>query len=247
MCRRQICWLSNPSNADVEERQNMSLSSSADAGQHWAHKRAVYPGPSSYSVLEVLPGARLALLFERCNASDADPGPAPWHQCWWGRRHPSERVSFATFDVSSSASALKGDDRALKSSHVYTAARTKTNLQEIPAAEVFAIRNRATRPGGVARAVYSDMKLASCSTAALSSHHVGRHVDATHFGATPDDSTDDTLGLRRALGNCSAGGGRVFIPAGHYIVSKDPLHLGKGMLDILPVPSNCHVYGAGQL
>ena len=64
----------------------------------------------------------------------------------------------------------------------------------------------------------------SSSTAAASSHQfTGRHIDATRFGATPDDSTDDTLGLRQALGNCSADGGRVFIPAGDYIVSKDPL------------------------
>jgi hypothetical protein len=75
-------------------------------------------------------------------------------------------------------------------------------------------------------------------------------LNARSFGAIPDDGKDDTVALRYLLGNCSKGGGEVFIPAGHYTVS--PLTTKQGgplpvkTVDILPVPSNCHVRGAGH-
>eukprot|EP01043_Picozoa_sp_COSAG02_P081564 COSAG02_NODE_19992_length_853_cov_2.160477_1_plen_208_part_01 len=84
-------------------------------------------------------------------------------------------------------------------------------------------------------------------------HHDALHVqplNARSFGAIPDDGKDDTVALRYLLGNCSKGGGEVFIPAGHYTVS--PLTTQQGgplpvkTVDILPVSSNCHVRGAGH-
>ena len=75
-------------------------------------------------------------------------------------------------------------------------------------------------------------------------------LDALSFGAIPDDGKDDTVALRYLLGNCSKGNGQVYIPAGHYIVSmlttKQGGPLPAPTVDILPVPSNCHVLGAGH-
>jgi hypothetical protein len=77
-----------------------------------------------------------------------------------------------------------------------------------------------------------------------------RHLDARHYGAVPNDGKDDTVALRWALGNCSKTGGAVFIPPGKYIVSMLTTKLGGPLpvptVDILPVPSNCHVYGGGR-
>jgi hypothetical protein len=102
-----ILWMSNPDTADQNFRANISLSTSLDDGQNWVDVLRVYTGPSSYSVLSPLTNdsdttksvTELGLLFERCNASEADPGPAPWHQCWWGRKRSSERVSFAVIET----------------------------------------------------------------------------------------------------------------------------------------------------
>jgi hypothetical protein len=78
-----------------------------------------------------------------------------------------------------------------------------------------------------------------------------RPSDARRFGAVPNDGKDDTVALRHALGNCSATGGAVYIPPGHYIVS--PLTAGalrgplpKSTAHILPIPSDCHVFGGGR-
>jgi hypothetical protein len=80
-----------------------------------------------------------------------------------------------------------------------------------------------------------------------------RSWTAADYGATPDDGKDDTLALRWALGNCSATGGAVRIPAGHYIVSPFTVSNGGSLpegfpatVEMLPVPSNCHVYGDGR-
>jgi sialidase-1 len=107
-------WMSNPDTADGDYRANVSLSASLDSGVTWNKELQVYDGPSSYSVLSSLSRdertgngggtALLGLLYERCNISEADPGPAPWHQCWWGRKRQSERVSFALIETTSSGS-----------------------------------------------------------------------------------------------------------------------------------------------
>ncbi len=97
-------WMSNPDTPDGDYRANVSLSASFNGGARWRNVLQVYSGPSSYSVLSALPrrgnslSPLLGLLYERCNISEADPGPAPWHQCWWGRKRQSERVTFALID-----------------------------------------------------------------------------------------------------------------------------------------------------
>ena len=73
--------------------------------------------------------------------------------------------------------------------------------------------------------------------------------DARYHGAVPDDGKDDTVALRWAFGNCTTTGS-VYIPPGEYIVSPLTTAVGGPLphatVDILPVPSNCHVYGAGH-
>ena len=68
-----------------------------------------------------------------------------------------------------------------------------------------------------------------------------RYISARTFGAIPNDGKDDTLALRAALGNCSKGGGAVYIPPGNYTVSKLTV---ASSVTILPIPSHCHVFGA---
>lgn len=90
---------------------------------------------------------------------------------------------------------------------------------------------------------------ALCATQHLATYSAG-HLDARHYGAVPNDGKDDTIALRWALGNCSKTAGAVFIPPGKYIVSMLTTKLGGPLpvptVDILPVPSNCHVYGGGR-
>lgn len=66
--------------------------------------------------------------------------------------------------------------------------------------------------------------------------------DITKFGATPDDSTDDTLAIRATLEACGkAGGGTVIVPKGVFIVSRQ-----KSETPILSIPSRTTVRGAGN-
>lgn len=61
--------------------------------------------------------------------------------------------------------------------------------------------------------------------------------DITQYGATPNDGTDDTQAIKDALTACgSAGGGKVLIPAGTFIVSRQ-----GSETCILEVPSNTTV------
>ncbi len=65
--------------------------------------------------------------------------------------------------------------------------------------------------------------------------------DIRDFGATPDDATDDTVAIRKALQACrQADGGEVFVPAGVYLISRQ----GKES-PILPLPSNTTLRGEG--
>ena len=74
-------------------------------------------------------------------------------------------------------------------------------------------------------------------------------LNARDYGAIPNDGKDDTLALRYGLGNCSATA-ELFIPPGQYTVSpltmKQGGPLSEATVDILPVPSNCKVYGGGR-
>jgi hypothetical protein len=66
--------------------------------------------------------------------------------------------------------------------------------------------------------------------------------DITKYGATPDDATDDTLAISRALSACrDAGGGTVVVPTGTFIVSRQ-----KSESPILEVPSQTTFRGVGE-
>ena len=70
---------------------------------------------------------------------------------------------------------------------------------------------------------------------------VAAPFDITDFGATPNDETDDTKAIERALEACGkAGGGTVFIPAGTFLLSR---HGPES--PILEVPPNTTVRGEG--
>lgn len=65
--------------------------------------------------------------------------------------------------------------------------------------------------------------------------------DITQYGASPNDGTDDTQAIKDALTACgNAGGGKVLIPAGTFIVSRQ-----GSEACILEVPSNTTVQGVG--
>jgi sialidase-1 len=73
-------WLlfSNP--ADTK-RDNMTVRVSYDGGKVWAASRALYPGPSGYSSLAVLPDGVIGCLYERGDAG------------------PYEKLTFARFNL----------------------------------------------------------------------------------------------------------------------------------------------------
>jgi len=61
------------------------------------------------------------------------------------------------------------------------------------------------------------------------------------FGATPNDESDDTLAILKALAACDkAGGGEVFVPAGTYMISRQ-----GSESPILELPSNTTLLGEG--
>ncbi|MBG88693.1 MAG: hypothetical protein CMO80_17575 [Verrucomicrobiales bacterium] len=66
--------------------------------------------------------------------------------------------------------------------------------------------------------------------------------DITKFGATPNDTSDDTSAIEDAFAACGkAGGGTVFIPSGTFIISR------RGPESpILEVPSNTTIRGEGN-
>ena len=66
--------------------------------------------------------------------------------------------------------------------------------------------------------------------------------DITKFGATPDDDTDDTAAIEKALAACGeAGGGTVLVPAGVFLISR---HGAES--PILEVPSDTTIRGEGN-
>lgn len=61
------------------------------------------------------------------------------------------------------------------------------------------------------------------------------------FGASPNDETDDTVAVAKALAACGeAGGGTVFVPAGDFLISRV-----KPESPILAIPSNTVLCGEG--
>ncbi len=57
-----VLLFSNP--ASETQRVNLTLRASYDEGSTWPDRRVLFPGPSAYSDLAVLPGGRIACLFE---------------------------------------------------------------------------------------------------------------------------------------------------------------------------------------
>ena len=50
---------------------------------------------------------------------------------------------------------------------------------------------------------------------------VAAEFNIQDYGSTPNDETDDTKAILEALAACEeAGGGKVFIPRGTYIISR---------------------------
>jgi len=66
---------SNP--ADPKQRTKMTLRLSEDEGKTWPRAKVLWPGPSAYSCLAVLPDGTVLCLYER------------------GEKHPYERISLA--------------------------------------------------------------------------------------------------------------------------------------------------------
>ncbi len=65
--------------------------------------------------------------------------------------------------------------------------------------------------------------------------------DIQKFGATADDKSDDTLAIVKTLAACrDAGGGKIVIPKGTYIISRQGAES-----PILELPSNCTLCGEG--
>lgn len=69
------------SNPASTEREKMTIRLSYDEGETWPVARMIYPGPSAYSDLAVLPDMTIACLYER------------------GEAHPYETITFARFSL----------------------------------------------------------------------------------------------------------------------------------------------------
>ncbi len=68
------------------------------------------------------------------------------------------------------------------------------------------------------------------------------HFNIRDFGASPNDATDDTKAVAAAFAACGTnGGGKVFIPAGTYMVSRQGVES-----PILELPSNSIITGEGS-
>jgi len=63
------------------KREKMTVRISYDEGRTWPASKTVYPGPSAYSCLAVLPDGSIGLLYER------------------GITNPYESVTFARFTL----------------------------------------------------------------------------------------------------------------------------------------------------
>jgi len=76
-----VILFSNPANN--KERVNMTVRASSDEGKTWTALRVLFPGPSAYSDLAVLPNGEIACLYEA------------------GSKHPYESIVFARFPLES--------------------------------------------------------------------------------------------------------------------------------------------------
>ena len=72
---------SNP--ASTDQRINMTVRASADAGSSWPLAKQLHAGPAAYSSLAVLKNNKIACLYEA------------------GQKHPYETITFETFSLNS--------------------------------------------------------------------------------------------------------------------------------------------------
>lgn len=85
---------SNPAASERGDRRNMTVRCSPDAGNTWPYSRQIYPGPSRYSCLTVLPDGDIGLLYEKDSFTFEDKDNA------------NKKISFTRFPLSW----LMGDD-----------------------------------------------------------------------------------------------------------------------------------------
>jgi sialidase-1 len=76
---RNRLLFSNPAHAEAGRRRDLTVRLSYDEGGTWPVRRVLWAGPAAYSSLAVLPGGRIACLFEA------------------GDQQPYERITFACF------------------------------------------------------------------------------------------------------------------------------------------------------
>lgn len=76
---RNRLLFSNPAHPERGNRRDMTVRMSYDEGRTWPVSKVLYPGPSAYSCLTVLPDADIACLYEA------------------GDKNPYEKIVFARF------------------------------------------------------------------------------------------------------------------------------------------------------
>ncbi|MBN1807384.1 MAG: exo-alpha-sialidase [Sedimentisphaerales bacterium] len=72
---------SNPAHGKTGKRQDMTIRLSYDEGNTWPVSKLLYPGPSAYSCLTILPDGNIACLYEA------------------GKKNPYEKIIFSSFNL----------------------------------------------------------------------------------------------------------------------------------------------------
>jgi sialidase-1 len=78
---RNRLLFSNPAHAQRGNRRDMTVRMSYDEGLSWPVSKLLYPGPSAYSCLTILPDANIACLYEA------------------GQKSPYEKIIFTSFSL----------------------------------------------------------------------------------------------------------------------------------------------------
>ena len=78
---RNRLLFSNPAHAQRGNRRDMTVRMSYDEGRSWPVSKMLYPGPSAYSCLSILPNGNIACLYEA------------------GQKSPYEKIVFTSFTL----------------------------------------------------------------------------------------------------------------------------------------------------
>lgn len=78
---RNRLLFSNPAHAKRGDRRDMTVRLSYDEGRSWPVSKLIYPGPSAYSCLTILPNGNIACLYEA------------------GQKSPYEKIIFTSFTL----------------------------------------------------------------------------------------------------------------------------------------------------